>query len=317
MKRRILASFLSLLLAVSFSACGSTETQSNTTAQSIPSTQQEVTVAETTQVTTEATLPPAVSLSDSGSLGNYEVQIHDFELCKDYSGSPAILVSFTFSNHSEENASAIFALSYTAYQNGVQLDSAIISDSSVYNSNDLMKELQPDASIDLKAAFVLLSETAPVEFEVSETFSMTGEQLGKNFDITDGGVTELSTAPVGEKVDTIGDYAVSVVSQELTKDYEGKNAILIHLGYTNNSDRTDSFLSSLDVTAFQDGVELESAILTAGDTGSSQLRKIKPGAGISVSVAYLLSSDTSPVELKIGELFSMNSDSVTYTVNIP
>lgn len=309
MKTRTIAFLLAVMLMMSLTACGST----NDTADGVTKDPAKSTGAVEVPKATE---PAPVVLESSGSLGEYDVQINDFELVSDYEGSPAILIGFTFTNNSEENESAMFALSYDAYQNGLQLESAIIADDSVYNSDDLMKEIKPGASLDVTAAYTLDSETAPVEFEVTECFGLDGAKLGKTFEIAEGGVTELSVAPGTETAQVVGDYAVSIISYRLGEDYEGKKAILIDLGFTNNSDDTTSYTFAIDLTAFQDGIELESAITSGEGVGNSQLRNVKPGAGTAVTVAFLLTSDTSPVEIEIEEYFSFSGEKIEAEINI-
>ena len=210
----------------------------------------------------------------------------------------------------------MFALSYKAYQNGVQLDSAIIMDNSVYNADDLMKDVQPGASIDVVAAYSLSSETAPVEFEVEEIISFSDEMLGKTFEIAEGGVTELSVAPGSDTAQTIDDYAVSIISYKIGEDYQGKKAIIFDLGFTNNGDKATSFAFAIDFSAFQDGVELETAILHDDDLSGSSIRDVKPGAGIETMAAFVLTNDTSPVEIEIKPFLSFSSDEIKTEINI-
>ena len=73
---------------------------------------------------------PGDTLESSGTLGDYGVEIKDFALAKDYTGASAIVITYTFTNNSEEAAAAMVALSEIAYQNGLQLDAAVIADSS-------------------------------------------------------------------------------------------------------------------------------------------------------------------------------------------
>ena len=210
----------------------------------------------------------------------------------------------------------MFALSYKAYQNGVQLDSAIIMDNSVYNADDLLKDVQPGASIDVVAAYSLSSETAPVEFEVEEIISFSDEMLGKTFEIAEGGVTELSVAPGSDTAQTIDDYAVSIISYKIGEDYQGKKAIIFDLGFTNNGDKATSFALAIDFSAFQDGVELETAILHDDDLSGSSIRDVKPGAGIETMAAFVLTNDTSPVEIEIKPFLSFSSDEIKTEINI-
>lgn len=198
----------------------------------------------------------------------------------------------------------------------MQLDSAIIMDNSVYNADDLMKDVQPGASIDVVAAYSLSSETAPVEFEVEEIISFSDEMLGKTFEIAEGGVTELSVAPGSDTAQTIDDYAVSIISYKIGEDYQGKKAIIFDLGFTNNGDKATSFAFAVDFSAFQDGVELETAILHDDDLSGSSIRDVKPGAGIETMVAFVLTNDTSPVEIEIKPFLSFSSDEIKTEINI-
>lgn len=237
-------------------------------------------------------------------------------MSKDYSDAPAIIVSYTFTNNGEEAASGMVSLSATAYQNGVQLETAIVSGQDI--GEEQMKEIKQGASIELKSAFTLLSETAPVEFEISEFASFSNEKLGKTFQISESGETVLAVAPTGEVSGDLGDYTVSVVSHKLSKDYQGASAVIVSLGFTNNGKDTDNFMGSISCKAFQDGVQLETAIITGEDSGSgeSQMKNVRPGAGIEVSVAYVLTSDTSPVELEIEEFMSFSSDKIETSIDI-
>lgn len=264
-----------------------------------------------------ATDPEAAPLEASGALGNFDVQIHDYEIANDYHGEPAILIDFSFTNNSEENASVSANLLYMAFQNGVQLEHAYFMDDALYNANDLLKDVQPGSSLDLTVAYSLTSDTAPVEFEISEAFSFNDDKLGKIYEISDGGVTVLSKAPSGNVSGEINGCTVSIVSYKLVKDYEGKNAILFELGFTNNNTDTNNFLSAINFSPFQDGVELETAILMDDyeNTGNSIL-SVKPGAGIPVALAYVLTSDTSPVQIEIGDIWGFSSDKIKTEISI-
>ena len=317
MKKRILALLMSVILVIGLSACGSSGSNAEDPVHinsSVDPAPPETPKSAPLETSSDAEVP----LESSGTLGDYDVQINGFEIAKDYSGEPSILVDFTFENNSKENAIAIVALNFDAYQNGIELDSAIISDSGLYNPDDLMKGIQPGASIDVKAAYLLTSETAPVEFEIAETFALSDDKLGKTFEIAEGGITELSVAPNGDPSGNIGDYTISIVSRKIVDDYQSAKAILFELGFTNNSNDVTSYITQIDFTAFQNGVELETAIISDPmiQVGSSQMRNVKPGAGTTVYAAYLLSSDTSPVDIEIEEYFGFSGDKLEAEVSI-
>lgn len=308
--KKLLSFALCAAMLLSLAACSSNESgKTDADASDVSAVPEESSIPEKSE-------PTATVLESSGDLGDYYVEIGDFEIGKDYDGNPAIIVHYTFTNNGEEAANAMFSVIEQAYQNGVQLETAIIMDGSV-NSEDKMKDLKTGASIDVASAFVLTSETAPVEFEISEFISLDDEKIGEICEISENGETVLPTAPVGNVTDEIGDYTVSVVSYEMKEDYEGKTAVVITLGFTNNSDDTVNFMGEIDCSAFQDGVELETAIMTDGTgAGDSQLLNIRPGAGIPVYVAYLTTSETSPIELEITEFLSFGSDKIETTINL-
>lgn len=54
-----------------------------------------------------------------------------------------------------------------AFQDGVQLETALIMDSSVYEAGSSMKEVRPGTTIDVQCAYTLTSDTSTVEFELT------------------------------------------------------------------------------------------------------------------------------------------------------
>lgn len=104
-------------------------------------------------------------------------------------------------------------------------------------------------------------------------------------------------------------YYIEVLSARKSKDYNGKEVVIINYKYTNNSDETTSFMFACSAQAFQNNVELESAIVTGDKSYSSEnaLKDIKPGGTIEVQKAYVL-QDNSPVTVEVGPLFSFDDN---------
>lgn len=113
---------------------------------------------------------------------------------------------------------------------------------------------------------------------------------------------------------TLGDYKCEVVSSEICKDWEGKDAVLITYSFTNNSQDAVSFDVALDASLYQDGVGLETAILD--DETDLVDVDIKPGVTKEVKKAYLLRNTTSNIEIEITEFFSFNNDKIIVTVEL-
>lgn len=261
-----------------------------------------------------ASRPEEQPLEPAGDLGKYHIEIGDYTMEKDVSGNSAIVISYIFTNNSDEAESTLVALSDNAFQNGVSLESAFFLDDSIVDSSATMKDVQPGGSLEIKKGYVLSSSTAPVEFEVSESFSFDGAMLGKTFVIDESGKTEYPTAPQGGTSGELGDYTVSIVSCEIGDDYDGSDVLIVHYGFTNNGKRNASFSLSISAQAFQGGVELERAYFA--DSNESSMLYLKPGAGIEVVEAYELPDLTKPVDIELSEYLSFSDEKITTTVEL-
>lgn len=98
------------------------------------------------------------------------------------------------------------------------------------------------------------------------------------------------------------DYAVTIDNCTVTTDYEGAPAIIVDYSFTNNSDDAQCFGVACHAQAFQNGVELEYAVVEE-DLGNGDYAEIKPGATTQVRLAYKL-ADQSEVSIEVEETFS-------------
>ena len=101
---------------------------------------------------------------------------------KDYEGNSALVVTYTWSNHGADTINAAAILAAQAYQNGVELERAIIGDSTVYDSEAEWKEIPPGASLTVQYAFGMDSETTPVKVKISELLCSDGAAVVRTFD---------------------------------------------------------------------------------------------------------------------------------------
>lgn len=116
---------------------------------------------------------------------------------------------------------------------------------------------------------------------------------------------------------TIGDFKCVVKGAKLTKDWEGKDAVLITYEFTNNSDSPISFDGALDDKLYQDGIELESAILSNDEEAKLiDAVDLKPGITKEVKKAYSLRNKESEIEVEIQEVFSFSDDMIKTTINL-
>ncbi len=99
-------------------------------------------------------------------------------------------------------------------------------------------------------------------------------------------------------------YAVTIDGSTVTTDYEGNPAMIIDFSFTNNSDEATSFAVACSQKAFQNGVQLETAIVM-DDLGNGYMAEIKPGATTQARLAFSL-ADESDVTVEVSELFSLD-----------
>lgn len=151
--KKLIVLFLGIVLAFSLAACGGGE-------------------------------EPAAP-TDSGALGDYEVTIKSYEIMEDYDGNDAIVVSYDFTNNSEETTSFDVACMYSLFQNGVELEfTSVYPDPDSFDAiNDVtMTEIKPGTTIEIKTCHILSDLTSPVDVEVEE-FLGNGDKIVKTFEL--------------------------------------------------------------------------------------------------------------------------------------
>lgn len=112
----------------------------------------------------------------AGDLGSYYVEITGASSAEDLEGKPAIVVTCTWTNNSASAISSFDAIRVKAFQNDVQLESAVVINKEKFDSSNYMQDVQPGATIRVQHAFRLVSKTADVEIEAS---ALDGSSEGK------------------------------------------------------------------------------------------------------------------------------------------
>ena len=115
---------------------------------------------------------------------------------------------------------------------------------------------------------------------------------------------EPEPAPETKTVDTA--YPTTIDGVRLGTDYEGKEIVVVTFTWTNNSEETTSFASSVYPKVFQNGIECNSAI-SMDINNDKYLSDVRPGGSVQVEMAYEI-EDHSDVEVEVSELFSFSDD---------
>lgn len=166
--KRFLALLMALIMCVSICACGANDDSADTDNKE-PVTQNGDS-AEETKVS-------------EGALGDYEIKFTGFSLSKDYEGKDVIIVSYDFTNNSDEADAAIFALTIKAYQDGVELETAFVLENE--DIDNATKEIKSGVTLNCCSAFVLDNTSSSVEFEASELISFSDDVIAVTYDIAE------------------------------------------------------------------------------------------------------------------------------------
>lgn len=123
-------------------------------------------------------------------------------------------------------------------------------------------------------------------------------------DESDGATAEPASPAEGQEAPA-SDYGVSIEGAKVSEDYEGNPAIVVTYSWTNGSEDATSAAAALSFQCFQNGVQLEMAIMDEDIEGDGYMAEVKPGASTSFGLAYAL-DDESEVTAEVSELFSFD-----------
>lgn len=114
--------------------------------------------------------------TNPAALGDYTVEIQSATITQDYAGDPVIVIAYSWTNNSSETTSPFFSVSTSVFQDGVGLESALITDDSVYDSRMHTADVRPGTTIEVQEAFSLYNTTSPIEVEITEAFAWDNPQ---------------------------------------------------------------------------------------------------------------------------------------------
>lgn len=112
-----------------------------------------------------ALLVTAAMYGSASAASDYAVTIDDCRMTEDYEGNPAAVVTFTFTNNSEETTSPAVALHAQVFQNGTELEMAITTDNE--DADKYMNDVKPGSSITYGLAYEL-EDTSDITVEVQK-----------------------------------------------------------------------------------------------------------------------------------------------------
>ena len=168
MTRRVFAALVAGSLALALGACGGSSEPAP--AESAPAESAEQSEASAEQQAEE----PAEEEASSNI--PFVVTIDGVRLAKDYEDKDAAIVTFSFTNNSEETTSFMAAVYPKVFQNGIQCETAFVYEG-IENDN-YMTDIRPGTTIQVDMAYEI-SDTSDIEVEVEELFSFSDEKIAE------------------------------------------------------------------------------------------------------------------------------------------
>lgn len=143
---------------------------------------------------------------------------------------------------------------------------------------------------------VFTYEDGKISYEVSALGSTTTVSLEKTGD---------APAVIEEPE---SNYEVTIDSASIEANpYTGDRALIVNCTFTNNSEENAAPDVALHIQAFQDGIELDPDFFDSSSYDSmSASREVQPGNTYEFQKAFVLTNETSSIDVSVSELFALD-----------
>lgn len=227
------------------------------------------------------------------SVSEYDIQLDKYYVTIDNENNPIIVIDVTFTNNSSENAACGSVLEEEAFSGSSEAQPGWLPSNhplSESNPEDTFGEIKPGASAKARYIYQINDESAPFEFSLRDWRSFDHKVIYENeFDLAGGETVEISSDfKFEEEATIIGMYRDEVV-------------VLCMGNFTNNSDETFSASCALNATAFQGGLELDNAYISALYSIDFSRSDVEPGTTVPVFYAFELVDCEESVKISIND----------------
>ena len=111
-------------------------------------------------------------------------------------------------------------------------------------------------------------------------------------------------------------YTIKITRSFVSSDKNGNKVIVMNINYTNSSSEAKTFRQAINLTLYQDGIQLEQCYQAKNYDMSSGLNtKVKDGASLDVQMAYYLRS-TSIIDFEMNRWEDYSKNKRTGTIKL-
>ncbi len=121
----------------------------------------------------------------SAVVNDYLVKISTASVVNDYNGSPALMVTYEFTNNSMYSTSFASSILANVFQDGVECRTAVIADET-YNSMGTLTQVPPGATNTFQVAYSIKNTVSPVTVYVTDIHGSSGVSAQKVFNFKAG-----------------------------------------------------------------------------------------------------------------------------------
>lgn len=104
----------------------------------------------------------------------YPTTIDGVRLAKDYEGKDVVIVTYTWTNGSDDTTSFAFSVNTKVFQNGIECESNFFVDDA--DTDKYMSDVRPGTTITVEQAYTL-QDLSDIEVEVSELISFSDDLI--------------------------------------------------------------------------------------------------------------------------------------------
>lgn len=121
------------------------------------------------------------TLQGEGDIGKYNIKIVSAKKGKDYAGKDVLIVTYQWTNNSDEEQMFSTAFSAKAYQDGIECGGITVVDG--VDTQKMLSNIKPGATLEVQDAYILNGD-ADVEIEVGPWISLGKEtKVVKTFSV--------------------------------------------------------------------------------------------------------------------------------------
>lgn len=180
MKKKLITMLLLSTIALCLCSCGSSESlSSKQTGEDVSEQSKKDSDVNSSNEEQSVEEAPNEEPADDGVIDftteKFNLKYVKHEIGSDYEETPALIIYYEYTNLADEASNFMMNVSDKLFQNGIQLESAMLMDSPDEYGNSML-DVQKGSTITVATAHTLQDTDNPVTLEISELMSFNDEK---------------------------------------------------------------------------------------------------------------------------------------------